>query len=143
MPSHSTGWSGVTYLKCYLTFVLALILKMDSDTLFRSLRGSFNSLFNICSLHPLQSYTSGLPSVTSAFLSWPWNPLQLQSHHSISGLKTYDTEHRIMIYADDALLLLTDLKNSILTLLRLINTFYEFSGFRGNKSKSFMMFLTK
>lgn len=69
--------------------------------------------------------------------------IAVRSHHSISGLKTNDTEHRIMIYADDTPLLLTDLKNSNLNLLKLINTFSEFSGFKGNKSKSFIMFLTK
>lgn len=48
-----------------------------------------------------------------------------------------------MIYADDTLLLLTDLKNSTLNLLKLFNTYSQFSGFKGNKSMSSIMCLTK
>lgn len=42
--------------------------------------------------------------------------IAVRSHPSISGIKTLDLEHHIVLYADDTLLLLTDLNNSILNL---------------------------
>lgn len=38
--------------------------------------------------------------------------IAVRSHSFISGIKLRDTEHRIVMYADDTLLLLTDLNNS-------------------------------
>lgn len=42
--------------------------------------------------------------------------IAMRSHPSISGIKTLDLEHHIVLYADDTLLLVTDLNNSILNL---------------------------
>lgn len=47
------------------------------------------------------------------------------------------------MYADDTLLLLTDLNNSILNLTNLIETFARFSGFKVNKTKSSVMYLNE
>ena len=54
-----------------------------------------------------------------------------------------DAEHRIVMYADDTLLLLTDLSNSIFYLSNLIDTFGTFSGFKVNETKSSIMFLNE
>lgn len=69
--------------------------------------------FHISSLQPVQRHTSGLPPVTNSFLM-VMEPFAtaVRSHPSISGIKTYDTEH-IMMHADATPLLPTDLKNSI------------------------------
>lgn len=69
--------------------------------------------------------------------------IAVRSHPSISGIKISDTEHRIVMYADDTLLLLTNLKNSILNLVNLIDKFGKFSGFKINETKSSIMFLNK
>lgn len=69
--------------------------------------------------------------------------IAVRSHPSISGIKVSDTEHRIVMYADDTLLLLTDLNNSLLNLTYLIDTFGKFSGFKVNETKSSIMFLNK
>lgn len=69
--------------------------------------------------------------------------IAVRSHPSISGIKVSDTEHRIVMYADDTLLLLTDLNNSLLNLTYLIDTFGTFSGFKVNETKSSIMFLNK
>lgn len=69
--------------------------------------------------------------------------IAVRLHPSISGIKVSDTEHRIVMYADDTLLLLTDLSNSILNLINLIDTFGKCSGFKVNETKSSIMFLNK
>ncbi len=69
--------------------------------------------------------------------------IAVRSHSSISGIKVLDTEHRIVMYADNTLLLLMDLNNSIFNLSNLIDTFGTFSGFKVNETKSSIMFLNK
>ena len=69
--------------------------------------------------------------------------IAVRSHPSISGIKVSDTEHRIIMYADDTLLLLTELNNSIFNLTNLIDTFGKFSGFKVNEAMSSIMFLNK
>ena len=69
--------------------------------------------------------------------------IAVRSHPSISGIKVSDTEHRIVMYAEETLLLLTDLNNSLLNLTNLIDTFRKFSGFKVNKTKSSIMFFNK
>lgn len=49
--------------------------------------------------------------------------------------------HLISLFADDILLFLTDLKNSVPNLVSLIEDFGVFSGYKNNNTKSVLMFL--
>jgi len=69
--------------------------------------------------------------------------IAVRSHSSISGIRVLETEHCIVMYADDTLLLLTELNNGNLNLTNLIDTFGKFSGFKVNKTKSSIMFFNK
>lgn len=69
--------------------------------------------------------------------------IAIRSHPTIHGICIEDLEHRIALYADDAIVFLSKLKNSIPSLLILIGLFGGFSGFKVNKNKSSIMFLNE
>ncbi len=62
-------------------------------------------------------------------------------HPQFSGIKVGPTEHRISLYADDIILSLSNIKKSIPTLLELIKSFGDMSGYKVNKTKSSMLSL--
>ncbi len=52
-------------------------------------------------------------------------------------------DHRNSLFADNAIFLLSNLNSSIPNMMRLIENFREFSGYKINNSKSVLLFLNK
>uniref|UniRef100_A0A8C7WYP2 Reverse transcriptase domain-containing protein n=1 Tax=Oryzias sinensis TaxID=183150 RepID=A0A8C7WYP2_9TELE len=69
--------------------------------------------------------------------------MAIRSHNKITGVKICETEHRIALYADDIILFLTNLKDSIPQLINLIESFGIISGYKINNAKSALMLLDK
>lgn len=69
--------------------------------------------------------------------------IAVRQSRNITGIKIGDAENKIGLFADDILLFLTQLRDSIPNLLELINTFGSFSGYTVNKSKSNILFLNQ
>lgn len=69
--------------------------------------------------------------------------IAVRSHPSILGIKVLDSEHCILMYVDDTLLLLADLDSSTYNLTNFIETFGKFSDFKVDKTKSSIMLLNK
>ncbi len=69
--------------------------------------------------------------------------IAIRSHSTIRGICTGALEHRIALYADDAIIFLSELGKYIPSLLKLIGLFGNFSGFKINKDKSSIMFLNE
>lgn len=69
--------------------------------------------------------------------------MAVRAHTGLSGIKIGGFDHRISLYADDIIFFLTNLKDSIPNLVRLIENFGGFSGYKINNSKSLLMFLNK
>lgn len=65
----------------------------------------------------------------------------IRSSPIIKGINFEDREHWIALYADDTILFLTRLERSIPALLRLIDRFRKFSGYKINNTKSSVLFL--
>lgn len=69
--------------------------------------------------------------------------IAIKSHPSIHGIKMGDLDHYTAMYADDTIIFLTRLGESIPSLLELIHQFGGFSGFKVNKDKSSILFLNE
>lgn len=82
-----------------------------------------------CPLSPLLFILAIEPLVTA-----------IRSNSEIAGIKIDDIENKIGLFVDDVVLFLTDLKQSIPTLLPLIRTYGSFSGYKVNASKSTIFF---
>ncbi len=65
----------------------------------------------------------------------------IRSSPIIKGVKIEDREHRIALYADHTICFLTRLERSIPALLKLIDRFGKFSGYKMNNTKSSILFL--
>lgn len=63
------------------------------------------------------------------------------THKKISGITLGDTDHWIALYADDIILFCSHLKETIPSLLHLINTFSMFCGYKINYDKSKILFV--
>lgn len=69
--------------------------------------------------------------------------IAVRTRRNIFGIRIWDIEHHIALYADDIIFFLTNLKSSIPNLINLLENFGEFSGYRINKSKSVLLFLNE
>lgn len=70
--------------------------------------------------------------------------LAIRQHPGIIGMKIEKTEHIISLFADDIIIFhLSNLASSIPTLVKLIESFGKFSGYKVNNSKSTILFLNK
>ena len=69
--------------------------------------------------------------------------IAILNHPGIKGVDISGQEHHISLFADDILLYLADLKNTMPTLINMINHFETFSGFKVNQSKSSILFLNE
>lgn len=69
--------------------------------------------------------------------------MAIRAHEGITGITAGGYEHHIALYADDIILFLANLKDSIPQLVNLIETFGNISGYKINNSKSALMFLNK
>ncbi len=69
--------------------------------------------------------------------------MAIRVHDGLAGIQIGEQEHRISLYADDVILFLTRLNDSIPNLIALIQKFGEFSGYKINFSKSSLFFLNK
>ncbi len=59
----------------------------------------------------------------------------------IKGMKIGERDHRISLFADDIVLFLTNLKNTIPALINIMGKFVRFSGYKINNSKSILLLL--
>lgn len=60
----------------------------------------------------------------------------IRLNDSRSGLRISDREHKITLYADDVLIIVTNPETSIPCLIEIINIFSCFSGYKINVTKS-------
>ena len=63
----------------------------------------------------------------------------LRQHPDLHGLTFAQEQHKLMLYADDIILILTNPVASLQCLLRVLDSFHEASGFKINASKSELM----
>lgn len=69
--------------------------------------------------------------------------IAVRDESNICGIRIGSITHCISLYADDVLLFLTELSQSIPALLNLIKRFGKFSGYKINQSKSSILFLNQ
>lgn len=62
--------------------------------------------------------------------------MAIRQNPSVPGVKIGDRQHKILLYADDILLTLTDPANSLPVLTRCIKDFGLISGYKVNFDKS-------
>ena len=67
--------------------------------------------------------------------------IAIRNNQSITGIKIYNTEHKIGLFADDIVVFLSHLERSIHNLFDTIQAFSSFSGYKVNESKSAILFL--
>lgn len=67
----------------------------------------------------------------------------IRNNPGIKPIQVSNQEHQISLFADDILLYLSDLKNTIPTLINVLNQFWIFSGYTVNQSKSSILFLNE
>uniref|UniRef100_A0A8C6P3S8 Reverse transcriptase domain-containing protein n=1 Tax=Nothobranchius furzeri TaxID=105023 RepID=A0A8C6P3S8_NOTFU len=67
--------------------------------------------------------------------------IAIRSHPSIQGIKIGETLHKTAMYADDTIVFLSHLAESIPSLMKLFDQFGSFFGFKVNREKSSIMFL--
>lgn len=72
-------------------------------------------------------------------------PLAMASckNTNLNGVKIGDIEHCIALYVDDVILFCSNLKQTLPTLLDLINTFVVFAGYKINSTKSVILFINE
>ena len=85
-----------------------------------------------CPLSPLQSIIALEPLVET-----------IRSHEAIKGVRLGYQEHKLLIFADDILVLISHPQESVPPLLDTVNKFSEISGYKVNWSKSEVMPLSK
>ena len=69
--------------------------------------------------------------------------MAVRAHNGLAGIKTGEEEHKISLYADDFILFLNRLMDSIPNLITLNKKFGEFCGYKIHFSKSSLLFLNK
>lgn len=69
--------------------------------------------------------------------------IAIRSHPQLSGITVGPTEHRISLFTDDLILFISDLSKSIQTILEVIKSFCEISGYKLNKTKSSILLLNE
>lgn len=69
--------------------------------------------------------------------------MAIQKNTNLNGIKIGGIEHRLALYADDVILLCSNLKQTIPTLLSLTNTFGVFAGYKINSTKSVILFMNE
>lgn len=69
--------------------------------------------------------------------------ISIRNHPIMKGIQLADVEHRIALFADDALLYLTNLEQSFSALTEEINRFGNSSGYKVNQTKSSVLFINK
>ncbi len=69
--------------------------------------------------------------------------LAIRQHPKILGIKIEESQHIILLFADDIIIYLSNLTTSIPTLVSFIESFGKFSGYKVNNSKSTILFLNK
>lgn len=60
----------------------------------------------------------------------------IRCNEKISGIKTKQDQHEIVLYADDVLLFLTNPSTSLPELIQVVNRFSSFSGYKINFGES-------
>ena len=69
--------------------------------------------------------------------------MTIRSHPLITGVTIGNYEHRLGLFADDIVIFLRHLAQSLPTLIKLLDTFGSISGYKVNNTKSNIMFFRK
>ena len=68
---------------------------------------------------------------------------QLRQQKEIKGIQIYKEEIKVLLFADDMIVYISDPKNSTRELLNLINSFGNGAGYKINSNKSVALIYTK
>ncbi len=93
----------------------------------------------------ISQLSSLLPALTWKLVVLAIEPfaMAIRAHENISGVRLGQIDHHIPLFANDVILFLTDLSNSIPTLLDVTKNFGLLSGYRVNNAKSSLMLLNE